>query len=510
MRSRETDSRPLASFEGEAAGALAALSLSPARPASAPLESQPLIVVPIPAPIHLATITRGPWDAAKPPLFAMPPDSMHSGAEPPGFLPSDAASLATPALPVTAVEPPRTPPKAPRRASEGSSLVESVAPPGPPLLSGIAARRRIGPLQQHAPLQETRITLPSPSRSFLPSAAPGPRSPWLNVRRAASDIGPLASPALSDRGYVETPNSEVIVASYFPAGSGSLSSVGMAESNGTMNMREHANGHDSKDDSPFPQPLPKLGDSELEAAEALGGLRNAVPSPRPGSTSPVLLPDTTMVTASDTSPKAGDFIARVANYPVVNSGIQQISRMYEAGKESHAIVKVGLTDYFTGCLLMHIMFTYVKLGAQTVESVGTSVIKKLEPALGPSLRSLDRFATNSLDRLEQYVPSFKPTGVAPIRDDEDPMRYQLTGAASTDTVVASASAVELPLPPPSPGLGRDEGGYGGTQPLVQRKPRSTWSTIVSNVGGYVISEETMRGLRYCLQWLQVSCRSLLG
>lgn len=80
----------------------------------------------------------------------------------------------------------------------------------------------------------------------------------------------------------------------------------------------------------------QLADPELEAAEALGGLRHAVSPPPPGS--PLSAVETTLPTVT----KTADFISRVSNYPVVNSGIERISRIYEAGKESHAIVKVGL------------------------------------------------------------------------------------------------------------------------------------------------------------------------
>ena len=121
------------------------------------------------------------------------------------------------------------------------------------------------------------------------------------------------------------------------------------------------------------------------------------------------------------------------------------------------------------------------------------MIKRLEPALGPSLRSLDRFAAESLDRLEMYVPGFKAGGEAAMMRVDDDAAFE---------AAEQGGQGEPRQPPLSPGLTHPDLAA-TTQPLIQRKPKSTWSTIVSNVGGYVISEDAMRGLRYCLRWLQV-------
>jgi hypothetical protein len=39
------------------------------------------------------------------------------------------------------------------------------------------------------------------------------------------------------------------------------------------------------------------------------------------------------------------------------------------------------------------------------------------------------------------------------------------------------------------------------QPLTRQKSR--WEMVVANIGGYVVSSETMQRLRYCLEWLTV-------
>jgi hypothetical protein len=44
-------------------------------------------------------------------------------------------------------------------------------------------------------------------------------------------------------------------------------------------------------------------------------------------------------------------------------------------------------------------------------------------------------------------------------------------------------------------------------PHIDRKPRSRWQTVVSgvgnNIGAMVISDEVIRALKYCLEWIQV-------
>ncbi|KAI9018207.1 transcription factor Opi1-domain-containing protein, partial [Hyaloraphidium curvatum] len=431
LRAMRTDGDEM---QGAAAG-----PPGPAAAAARPAPPLPALTVP-PALSLLAAVAA---DAPRTPSPALPLAEPRSRSRTPGSAPNAAAPhprhsarRATPGP----LRVPRT-----RFASEQLQLAA---------LAGSWCQGRASP----TPNADTCRGFPPQSPSPSPAAAP--EHAWQHRRSVSEDIPP-PRPFFSEDRAADLTLAPLHLGTLLPA------MADPAAQPSAEHRHKHSNGHSLHDLPPEDLPhKPANGmhhaDPELEAAEALGGLRHAVSSPVPAS--PQMAPEA--MPPASTSPKpSNDFISRVSNYPVVNSGIQQISRIYEAGKESHAIVKFG---------------------AETVESVGTTVIKKLEPTLGPPLRSLDRFASTSLDRLEQYVPGFRSASGSPPRDPLPP----------------PAEPEPAPVPPPSPGLARAEGGYGGTQPLVQRKPRSTWSAIVTNVGGYVVSEETMRGLRYCLQWLQ--------
>lgn len=51
----------------------------------------------------------------------------------------------------------------------------------------------------------------------------------------------------------------------------------------------------------------------------------------------------------------------------------------------------------------------------------------------------------------------------------------------------------------------------GSQVAVQHGQRSRWQTVLVEAGGLgaAVSEESLKSLRYCLQWLVVSSRNYL-
>ena len=52
----------------------------------------------------------------------------------------------------------------------------------------------------------------------------------------------------------------------------------------------------------------------------------------------------------------------------------------------------------------------------------------------------------------------------------------------------------------------------GSQVAVQHGQRSRWQTVLVEAGGLgaAVSEESLKSLRYCLQWLVVSSRNYLN
>jgi len=86
----------------------------------------------------------------------------------------------------------------------------------------------------------------------------------------------------------------------------------------------------------------------------------------------------------------------------------------------------------------------------------------------------------------------------------------------TGISVSSSAFSELRHRPHSPSPPSSPGGYGNygkansvsrANSLLDRKPRSRWSQVVAGVSGsigsLVVNDEMIRGLKYCLQWLQV-------
>ncbi|KAJ3198992.1 hypothetical protein HDU67_003184, partial [Dinochytrium kinnereticum] len=100
----------------------------------------------------------------------------------------------------------------------------------------------------------------------------------------------------------------------------------------------------------------------------------------------------------------------------------------------------------------------------------------------------------------QPSPSYGSGGVPASSSSSSSSSSSLPPPSSSSSSSSSTSAALGVCGGPSTGSG------GATAPHIDRKPRSRWHGIVSgvgaNLGAMVISDETVRGLKYCLQWLQ--------
>ncbi|KAJ3004348.1 hypothetical protein HKX48_001269 [Thoreauomyces humboldtii] len=245
------------------------------------------------------------------------------------------------------------------------------------------------------------------------------------------------------------------------------------------------------------------------AAEALGGLRNGDMRRQP---------------VRQTSQE--HFMQRVQNIPLVNKSIYQISNAYEATKNASRVVKYSAESVESG-----------------VKTITKPVFNKLEPALAP----LDRFACTQLDKLERSFPAImgsspppqanhdalepprigyrsRPRSVSassmssissmdllqppnvPLPDVRSPQMNGLAPPSSPSPMIPGPPLTNALGPPNSPGGFRSDEGPVTTAPHIDRKPRSRWHQVVAGVGGslsgLMLSDETMKGLKYCLQWLQ--------
>ncbi|KAL2918154.1 transcriptional regulator opi1 [Polyrhizophydium stewartii] len=198
------------------------------------------------------------------------------------------------------------------------------------------------------------------------------------------------------------------------------------------------------------------------------------------------------------------FLQRVTGIPLVGRSISQISTVYAATKNASGIVRYSAESVESG-----------------IHAVARPVLSTLEPALAP----LDRFACSQLDRLERSVPYIfgGPRGARPAsaaaadKDHPDPAASPLLAprspAAPPFSPSSSASSPSLSDGPYPVGLvhrGSIDERMPSTAPHVERKPRSRFHQVVMGVGASMgmLSEETLRALRYCLQYLQYAINNI--
>ncbi|KAG2357263.1 transcription factor Opi1-domain-containing protein [Suillus spraguei] len=230
------------------------------------------------------------------------------------------------------------------------------------------------------------------------------------------------------------------------------------------------------------------------AVSALGDMRNGARASgsnaqTPATTSTALSAPSPSLPTDMTSP---DFVARVSNFPLFNTAL----RAYEHGKASSRVVKYG---------------------AEMMESSVKTISRPVIDRLPVDVNQLDEFACRQLDKLGKYRhPS--STDLEQMQVDEISRERILREGQSSRDYFSSRQAHEgrdpqpsrsqSPVPPdsndnktpasqnqitPTPGL---QG-----QQVAQR---SRWQAVLLEAGGIsaAVSEESMRRLKYCLQWLQ--------
>ncbi|KAF8194989.1 transcription factor Opi1-domain-containing protein [Pholiota molesta] len=271
---------------------------------------------------------------------------------------------------------------------------------------------------------------------------------------------------------------------------------------------------------PNPRTLPPLSISSSSTS--------SVKSPRIAS--PTSLDTSRDRDVSEASSSAPAFVSRMSSLPLLGSAM----RVYEQGKASSRVVKYG---------------------AEMMESSVKAVSRPVIDRLPVNVNQLDDFACRQLDRLDRYRrPSTgadtttSPSATMAISPTSPSSTYN-TGRPKLKTKTLDGSAIEddedinegtssysgrrwkgsdrgVPswleesmAPPPdsrsSTPTRIDEDGNanhtrnisssdtaGGTERQVAQ--RSRWQAVLLEAGGLsaALSEESMRKLKYCLQWLQ--------
>ncbi|KAF9432228.1 hypothetical protein BGZ76_011088 [Entomortierella beljakovae] len=286
------------------------------------------------------------------------------------------------------------------------------------------------------------------------------------------------------------------------------------------------------DDSPRSRSLTSgQREDERLAAEALGDMANGSLS----SSAP-------MNTSSSFAAPSTPFISRMSSFPLVNSAVSSVVQAYASGKQSSKVMKYGAEMVESG-----------------VKTLSKPVFNKLEPKLG----QLDDFACRQLDKVypsksdAQTLPS--PTNSARssndiIRPDIGPNgqfasngsynAYRSRGDSIDSTSSTSSSRPSFDVLR-SRGSRHEEGslrqrtdsqtnqrnlqyhnGNNGYYSQHQQQQQvgavssnssqqlSGWKGVVATVGTAsaagvaIFSEESMKSLKYCLQWLQYAVQHI--
>ncbi|TBU22701.1 Opi1-domain-containing protein [Dichomitus squalens] len=220
-------------------------------------------------------------------------------------------------------------------------------------------------------------------------------------------------------------------------------------------------------------------------------------------------------------------LSRVQNIPLVNSAL----RAYEQSKASSRVVKADGRWMVVGA-----MGIYLQYGAEMMESSMKTISRPVIDRL--PVGQLDEFASRQLDRLGSYTRGSSSRGRSrgdsvdspdrrrpwesrdgsmtrsPSRETwsrEDDTRSReatiihspLSAVAESRTPTphsSSSSQPERPILPPASTLTQ----HADAQESQQVAQRSRWQTVFLEAGGIsaALSEESMRRLKYCLQWLQ--------
>ncbi|KAI6044404.1 transcription factor Opi1-domain-containing protein [Pisolithus marmoratus] len=229
---------------------------------------------------------------------------------------------------------------------------------------------------------------------------------------------------------------------------------------------------------PSPSPAsPPTGMSSLEAEDesvriairALGDMKKGARASSSSFTTNHASATSSSSPQQDISP---DFVSRVSNLPLVNTAL----RAYEQGKASSRVVKYG-----------------AEMMEFSVKSISRPVIERLP------VEQLDEFACRQLDKLERYR---RPPSADSDRMQVDESRQH--SPFSSDPHAASPNELQTGgsrTPTPRSQVPDALPDQNGQAAIVQR---SRWQAVLLEAGGIgaAVSEESMRRLKYCLQWLQ--------
>ncbi|KAG0203590.1 hypothetical protein BGX28_004193 [Mortierella sp. GBA30] len=317
--------------------------------------------------------------------------------------------------------------------------------------------------------------------------------------------------------------------SYSQSNSNSNSNNSIKDINNIDQYSNSSDEFEEFDDTPRPTAGPDP--AEQLAAEALGDMANAA---------------RTSTSSGSTATQAAPFISRMSSLPLVNSAL----KAYVSGKQNSKVMKYG-----------------AEMVESSVKTLSKPVFNKLEPKLG----QLDDFACRQLDKLEKVYPPKSDAQVLPSptnssRSSSDVLRFENAppgppppGSNSSyfayrsrgDSIDSTSSSTTSSRPSydvlrsrstrheettlrkrsDSQSSQRSFQHFGavsnGYYPQQQQQQQqqvgaastpsqqfSGWRGVVATVGTAsaagvaIFSEESMKSLKYCLQWLQYAVQHI--
>ncbi|KAH9992722.1 transcription factor Opi1-domain-containing protein, partial [Russula compacta] len=177
--------------------------------------------------------------------------------------------------------------------------------------------------------------------------------------------------------------------------------------------------------------------------------------------------------------------------PVVSTAL----RAYEQSKASSRVVKLG-----------------AEMMESSVKSISRPVIDRLP------VTSLDEFACRQLDRLGRYGAGTRRPSSADADERSASVERERKRGRSTRELGPQIRDVSMGRDSvsrdPSPGTYSTNSTVLPENPEEQQQvvQRSRWQAVLLEAGGIgaAVSEESMRRLKYCLQWLQYATTHIDG
>lgn len=197
------------------------------------------------------------------------------------------------------------------------------------------------------------------------------------------------------------------------------------------------------------------------------------------------------------------FISRVASIPIVNSGIRSLSHFYEQTKAHSQVVQYSAEVLEKNLKpISEMAGKYLSVPMREVDSFACRQLDRLESCY-PSFRSADTIAPMLHDHPSPASPSvgsWQETSISVVPDSPSSSFYAASTSSKKSSFTTDDTLSSEPQPP--------------TYEPHTSSYKSKWQQVTAGAvaaagaGAAVVSEESMKNLRYCLEWLQFASQEI--